>query len=190
MKSCMPGRSDGKRWEAFVDTAPEMLEFLESHTPLEFDTVDFPDSYAEKPGGSSIRHVEPQAFKMSHIGGWEKSLIDQKGINDSAPFPLTYSEITAMLKKGWRTVFQKSLVIPYRMFTGRKTQQKALLAGLLKGCLDLGVKLALDSRVTELVTKDGAVTGVKVARGGESLEIEAPQGSDHGHRGLFLARGI
>ena len=176
LKTCMPDRDDDKRWKAFVDTAPEMLKFLESNTPLKFDSVDFPDSFAEKPGGSAIRHVEPRAFKMSQIGAWEKSLIDQQGINDSAPFPLTYAEITNMLKKGWKAVFQKSLVIPYRMFTGRKTQQKALLAGLLKGCLDLGVELALGSKVTELIIRDGEVAGVKVVHGGKAVDIKASKG--------------
>ncbi len=176
MQTCMPDREDQKRWEAFVDKAPEMLRFLEKTTPLRFASVYFPDSFADLPGGSTYRHVEPQALKMNCIGPWKERLIDQHGINDSAPFPLTYAEITAMLKKGLKAVFQKGLVIPYRMATGRVTQQKALLSGLLKGCLDRKVEIVLKARVLELTHEKGEVKGVIGELDGEHFEIKARKG--------------
>jgi len=171
LKECMPDRDDQERWEAFVDQAPRMLRFLEEKTPLRFSPVYFPDSFADQPGGSTGRQVEPRPLKMSVIGPWKEKLIDQQGINDSAPFPLTYAEISAYLKQGFKVMVKKSLTVPFRLLTGRVTQQRALLAGLLKGCLDRGVELILETRARELVVEDGGrVKGVKArSRGKEEI---------------------
>jgi 3-oxosteroid 1-dehydrogenase len=182
LKTCMAGRDDMERWEAFADNAPKMLRFLEQNTPLRFSPVYFPDSFADLPGGSTYRHVEPNALKMNVIGHWKRLLIDQKGINDSAPFPLTYAEIMTMLKKGLKAVFQKSLVIPYRMATGRVTQQKALLGGLLKGCLDNGVEIVLNARATQLIQAGGRVVGLKGELDGKAYAVRA-------RRGVIMATG-
>ena len=40
-------------WRSFVENAPEMLEFVERHTPLRFALVEEPDPQAEKPGGKT-----------------------------------------------------------------------------------------------------------------------------------------
>src|SRR5262245_47505223 len=36
-------------WQAFADSAPAMLSFLEAHTPLRFELVHHPDLYVEAP---------------------------------------------------------------------------------------------------------------------------------------------
>src|SRR5262245_62667849 len=38
-------------WRAFAAHAPAMLAFLEAHTPLRFELVQYPDLYPDAPGG-------------------------------------------------------------------------------------------------------------------------------------------
>ena len=40
-------------WRAFAAHAPAMLAFLEAHTPLRFELVQYPDLYPDAPGGKA-----------------------------------------------------------------------------------------------------------------------------------------
>src|SRR6202008_1355455 len=49
----------------------------------------------------------------------------------------------------------------------------ALIAGLLKGLLDLGVTPRTESRATELISEDGAIAGVRINHDGKDIRVRA-----------------
>ncbi len=56
-------------WQSFVDAAPNMLEFVERHTPLRFSLTNEPDPMAEHPGGKlGGRMVSPQLLGRRILG--------------------------------------------------------------------------------------------------------------------------
>ena len=58
-------------WQAFADSAPAMLSFLEAHTPLRFELVHHPDLYVEAPGGKlSGRMLSPKPLSRNLVGRW------------------------------------------------------------------------------------------------------------------------
>ena len=60
--------------EAFVDTVPELLEWLDT-TPLKMRLVaGYPDYHPERPGGMPHggRSLEPELFSFIDLGRWEE----------------------------------------------------------------------------------------------------------------------
>src|SRR3546814_3586943 len=69
------GRADDSLLEAFVDTAPRMLRYLEDNTSLRFSAMSAPDYHPEAPGGRLRgRSVEPRLFDASLLGKWRGKL--------------------------------------------------------------------------------------------------------------------
>ncbi|WP_155725923.1 FAD-binding protein, partial [Mycobacterium avium] len=58
----------------------------------------------------------------------------------------------------------------------------ALIAGLLKGLLDLGVTPRVNARAEELVAEDGEITGVRIASAEGRIGVRA-------RRGVILGTG-
>ncbi len=52
----------------------------------------------------------------------------------------------------------------------------ALITGLLKGLLDLGVTLHTEARALELIADDGAIVGVRITHGGKDIRVRARAG--------------
>jgi 3-oxosteroid 1-dehydrogenase len=62
-------------WRAFVEAAPDMLAFLEAHTPLRFELVHHPDLYVEAPGGKFTgRMVSSRALPRGLAGPWRRRI--------------------------------------------------------------------------------------------------------------------
>jgi succinate dehydrogenase/fumarate reductase flavoprotein subunit len=59
--------------EVYVDTAPEMLDYLEAKSPLRMSApTTFNDYYALMPGGKLAgRSLEPAPFDAKTLGPWE-----------------------------------------------------------------------------------------------------------------------
>ena len=58
----------------------------------------------------------------------------------------------------------------------------ALIAGLLKGLLDLGVTPRTDARAVELIPDSGAIVGVRILHDGRDIRVRARAGRGAGHR--------
>src|SRR5262249_40712717 len=102
------------------------------------------------------------------------------------PHRFTYQEVTSddpygapvrAVLKHWSTLLQ-------RLLTDSVGQGNALMIGMIRGVLDAGCRLELESRVTELVLDpaSGRVEGVEVERQGKRERITA-------RRGVVLATG-
>ncbi len=163
--------------ETFVDTAAEMLDYLESKTPLRMTAPPgFSDYYADQPGGKPAgRSLEPVPFDArTELGEWASRV----RVGPHLPW-LTMEE-------GGKFLTGRDL--PDVNLAGQRERDDirvlgaALAASLVKGLLDRGVAMQAESPVQELVMVDGAVVGVRVSRGGSDELIGA-------RKGVVLASG-
>ena len=174
--------SEDALWRSFVEAAPRMLAFLEEHTPLRFALTNEPDPMAERQGGKERgRMLSPRPLSRRLLGSFAVSLR-----RSTLPHLFTYQEmlgfnpyhrpVTAALRLAPRLL--------WRLATGSRGQGNALMTGLLKGCLDAGCRIALETRVRSLVIdeRSGAVTGVMAEKDGTLRRILA-------RRGVVLAAG-
>jgi succinate dehydrogenase/fumarate reductase flavoprotein subunit len=160
--------------EAFVDTGPEMVDYLEARTPLRFfATAGFTDYYSTygvpgaKPQGRSL---EPVPFPVGvELPAWRDRLA---------------SRIT-MATLGGNTTLEEDLSgkpvdqaeIARRVREDIRPKGAALIGALFKGLLDRGVEVRVGVRVREAVLADeGAVVGLVAEQGGVKRRIGARQG--------------
>jgi 3-oxosteroid 1-dehydrogenase len=161
-------------WAAFVDRAPEMLKFVEAHSPARFKPNRDPDPYAEAPGGMEFgRNVSPRPIRLGILGPWRDRVRPR-----TLSIELSYDEIVdthfyANPKKGMMRFFPRLL---WRHLRGMRTRGNALTIGLLKGCLDKGVEIWLESAAKRLTTQDGRVVGLELERDGMTVTVEAAKG--------------
>ncbi|MEM7404940.1 MAG: FAD-dependent oxidoreductase [Pseudomonadota bacterium] len=168
-------------WEAFVAAAPKTLALLDEHTPLEFRLTTEPDPMAEAEGGKSVgRMVSPLAMRRAVAGPFAKSLR-----RSTLPHLFTYHEVKdyGVYMHPLRAILKLSPRLARRLLTNARGQGNALVAGLVRGCLDHGVSIELGCSAQELVQDElGAVTGVIVSRGDVQVNLQA-------ERGVVLASG-
>jgi succinate dehydrogenase/fumarate reductase flavoprotein subunit len=159
--------------DVYVDTAAEMIAYLEARTPLRmFATAGFTDYYlpygvpGAKPQGRSL---EPVPFPVgAQLAAWRDKLA---------------SRIT-MATLGAHTTLEEDLSgkpVDPREIERRKREDvrpkgAALVGALFKGLLERGIAVELGARVRELVLADGAAVGVVCERAGRRERIGARQG--------------
>lgn len=166
-------------WEAFVEHAPDMLKFLEAHTPLQFKLIHHPDLYVEEPGGKAMgRMVTPRMISLKAVGPWRGRI--RKAIK---PQIFTYEEVITgpVLREPVRSIAKLSPRLLYRLLTRRVAMGGALVVGLLRGCLDHGCKVMTDARAERLLTdgehpNEGRVIGVEATIAGLRQAIRAAKG--------------
>jgi 3-oxosteroid 1-dehydrogenase len=169
-------------WRSFVEHAPEMLQFVERHTPLRFALVEEPDPQAELPGGKVRgRMLSPRPLSRRLIGAYAGKLR-----RSTLPHRFTYQEMVGAdpYASPIRAAFRFWPRLLSRIITDSAGQGNALMVGLLKGVLDRGCRLELEARVVELVVDpaSGRVEGVEVERQGRRERLLA-------RRGVVLATG-
>lgn len=157
--------------ETFVRTGAPMVDFVEAHSDLRFEiATGFPDYKPELPGGQPDggRSLSPAPYDLSLLGEWADRITafpaDWSNVGFDAE---TRARLHADLDAGAATVCVAGT---------------ALVAGLLKGLIDRGVVPQTSCRGIELVTADGAVTGVRIETDGIPLRVRA-------RRGVILANG-
>ena len=167
-------------WAAFVDAAPAMLKFVEAHSAARFAPNREPDPYAELPGGMNFgRNVSPRPIRTAILGSW-RSRIRPPTID----LPLNYEEIvdTHFFANPKKHMLRFLPRLAWRKLLAMRTKGNALTVGLLKGCLDHGVEIWLNSTARRLELSEGRVTGLDVERAGADESISMK-------RGVILASG-
>lgn len=160
--------------EAFVDTAPEVLAYLEAHTPLRMQPVaNFPDYFfaydvpGKRWGG---RSCEPLPYAVAEeLPGWSDKLVTRgtlMSLGSNTMLAEDFAEQTEELKA--ELARREALDI--------RTKGAALIAMLFKGLLERGVDLLLETPARELIVVDGVVIGVRAEHNGESVFIGARKG--------------
>ncbi|BDB45052.1 MULTISPECIES: FAD-dependent oxidoreductase [Mycobacterium] len=165
------GSMDDELVETFVRTGPVMLDFVESHSGLRFEVAaGFPDYQPELPGGQPTggRSLSAAPFDLGLLGDWATRI---------TAFPADWSNV------GFDAETRARLHADIERAGELCVAGTALIAGLLKGLLDIGVTPATGSRATELLTdRDGGVAGVRIAGPERTTEVRA-------RRGVILGTG-
>ncbi|MEX1255375.1 MAG: FAD-dependent oxidoreductase [Dehalococcoidia bacterium] len=149
------GRTPDELIETFVDAGHVMVRYLEQHTPVRFSACGMPDYRSEEEGAKPHgRSVEPQFFAKAELGGWAEKL-------RPSPLmfvPLTIDEQMASMSDPKSLPVQQ---VVERMKGGIVGSGNALVARLLKGCLDRGIAIQLETRARELISDEGRVAGLR-----------------------------
>ncbi len=155
--------------EAFVETGPHMVTFVEEHSGVEFLLGNDTDYHPELPGGKDRgRSLVPAPFDSDRLGAFGSQVRDVE-------LPLDVAEAYGSVNPPCERPMTGG-VPPW-------TRGRALVGGLVEGCLARGVRFEVATRARELSARDGRVRGVVVEYpGGESTEVLA-------RRGVILTSG-
>jgi 3-oxosteroid 1-dehydrogenase len=173
-----PGASRARR-QTYVAEGPKMIDFLLGQG-LKFTRVPYwPDYNDERPGGSEPgRTVVAELFDVNELGPWKDRLrpnfLTLFATLDEAlklpTFKQSWAGKKVMLKVGLRTVFAKLRGKHY------VTAGAALQGRMLHAAVKAGVEFRTQAPVSELIVKDGAVTGVVSEKNGAPSRVGARLG--------------
>jgi 3-oxosteroid 1-dehydrogenase len=180
---------------AFVETAPEMLRWLEASTPVRYATIPYTDYQAEVPGGKAegYRTHLPLSLDGRRLGE------DVQTLRPASPAASLFgfinwdwpeSGMLLMRPLGWQKTLARilgryALDIGQRLRSSKDrflTLGNALVGGLRLAARDRKVDVWLKTKLVELILDGRRVTGAVVERGGRRMRIEA-------RRGVVLAAG-
>ncbi|ORA14274.1 FAD-dependent oxidoreductase [Mycobacterium asiaticum] len=164
------GSMDDALVDTFVRTGPSMLDFVEDHSGLRFEVATgFPDYQPELPGGQPTggRSLGAAPFDLGQLGDWATRI---------TAFPADWSNV------GFDAETRARLHAEVERAGDLCVAGTALIAGLLKGLLDLGVAPCTHSRATELIGDSEGVAGVRIAGPEASMNVRA-------RRGIILGTG-
>ncbi|MGN5236436.1 MULTISPECIES: FAD-dependent oxidoreductase [unclassified Rhodococcus (in: high G+C Gram-positive bacteria)] len=173
--------------DVFVDTAPRMLDFLESVTPLETQSVanlhDYYEAIRERvPGCKDFsRSVEPLPFPaVDELGEWSDRLATRSSLL-SLGADTTLKEDEAARGRGGALATLEA--VAERERRGIRVKGAALVGALLKTLLDHDVEVRLQTPAQRLVVDENdAVIGIQASSPEGPLNIRV-------HRGVVLACG-
>jgi succinate dehydrogenase/fumarate reductase flavoprotein subunit len=167
--------------EVFVDTAPEVLRYLEDNTPLSTHIQPLPDYYwpwnfpgtITQPG----RTVEADPYAVGdELPEWKDRLV-KRGTLMSLGTATTLTEDLLPQTPELQEELER------REEQDIRPKGAALIARLFKGLLERGVEALLETPARELLANDaGEVVGVLAEHDGAPLRIGA-------RRGVVLACG-
>ncbi|HTZ78414.1 MAG TPA: FAD-dependent oxidoreductase [Stellaceae bacterium] len=163
-------------WQAFAETAPEALKFIEENTPLRFELVHHPDLYVEAPGGKMHgRMVSPQPISKNILGIWRDRIR-----SSTLPQIFTYRELVVgtLVSQPIRTLLAMAPTLLHRFLTRRVGMGNALVTGLLRGCLDRGCEVMIGTRAERLLMdgERGRIAGVEARAGAAPIRLRALKG--------------
>ena len=184
MKEAIGNHSSEERQSAYVQYGPEMIEYLEQKTHLQFQRIPgYSDYYPELPGGTSLgRTLEPLPFNGKRLGKMRQEQ-NPPIWPLMAKFPVTGKEYHKMammrsIPAGKKTLLKVLGRIVKDKLTGRKTMTfgQSLIAPLRLSVADRNIPLWLNTSIKDLVTENGKVVGAIVEKDGKPQEIRVRQG--------------
>jgi succinate dehydrogenase/fumarate reductase flavoprotein subunit len=156
---------DDELMETFVRTGAEMLDYVEAHSELQFEIAEgFPDYKPELPGGrpGGGRSLNARPFDLARLGEWRDRITS---------FPADFSNVG--IDAETRARIHASVDEEDGDFCVAGT---ALIAGLLKGLLEVGVAPRTNARAVELIGDSSAITGVRISADGMDIRVRAGSG--------------
>ncbi len=166
------GSMDDALVETFVRTGPAMLDFVEAHSRLRFEIAEgFPDYRPELPGGQPTggRSLSAAPFDLSQFGDWADRITS---------FPADWSNV------GFDAETRARLHAAVDDRTSRSVRRRHRVnrraAQGFAGCR--GERCDQRPRAEQLIAEAGEITGVRIARDGQSIDVRA-------RRGVILGTG-
>ncbi len=157
--------------ETFVHTGAKMLDFVEENSELQFEIAQgFPDYKPELPGGRPTggRSLNAKPFDLARVCEWKDRITS---------FPADFSNVG--IDAETRARIHASVDNEAGDYCVAGT---ALIAGLLKGLLDLGVTPHTEARALELISEVGTIVGARIHHNGKDIRVRA-------HAGVVLGTG-
>jgi 3-oxosteroid 1-dehydrogenase len=185
LKIITKGIVSDERIRAYVDTGPEVLDFVADNTDASFVwKPGYPDYFPEVPGGSSngsLLNVEP--VDLRKLGDDEGKLIRPVAIPPKGMW-LRPLELREFFRIRWSWTGKLVLLrFVWRMIRARVLGERiaaigqALAAQLWMGLRKAGTKVWLESPLLSLIANDsGDVVGAVVRHEGRELRIGARGG--------------
>lgn len=180
--------------DAFLAGAPEMVDFLQQRSSaMRFQPLGMPDYHPELNGALPCgRSLLPLPYDGRQLGDWLSRLRKPKPeMTVFGGMQVDVAEINH-LQNSWRSAksFQIAAKLLFRYLTdrlrfGRGTRLirgTALVARLLRSCIDAGVELRTETSATGLIREHGRVQGVIVEHRGNTENL-------HARRGVVIATG-
>lgn len=174
-------KAEDALWQRLVADSPAMLRFVEQTTPLRFRLTPEPDPLRDLPG------AKPRGRMLSPLplSRWRAGRFAFRIRRSTIPELFTYHEAveTDLYHHPYRTALSLLPRLFWRILTNTRGKGTALIVGLLRGCLDQGCRIALNTRAVALIQDtSGVVTGAVVDHRGERRRIVA-------RRGVVVATG-
>jgi 3-oxosteroid 1-dehydrogenase len=153
------GRHEEALLAAYLDTGPEAVRYMETHTPLKLTIEASTDYYADLPGGKKHgRQIYPDPNIMI-------PLLKEA----EAKYP----------------ILQKVRPDPVPFFCGQRhkwAEGRGLIGGLVLACAERGINILTGVGGKQLIVQKGKVIGLRAERDGKDFFVKA-------HRGVLLASG-
>jgi len=160
--------------EAFVDTGPEALSFLEQAGALKVALLEgYPDYYLTRPGAKPEggRALDHDLFCLGELGDWAARIY---GIEEPRPLMLRETPL------GGGSGIVAPEEMQRRMAANERGFGQAMVARLLKACLDRGIEPLLEVETTRLIREGSGgadrVVGIEGTRAGAPFELRASAG--------------
>jgi succinate dehydrogenase/fumarate reductase flavoprotein subunit len=162
--------------EAFIDTAPEALAFLEGIDALRVSILPgYPDYYLDRPGAKPEggRALDHDLFALTELGEWSGRIC---AIEEPKPMMLRETPL------GGGSGFVPPEELQRRIVARECGFGQAMVGRLLKACLARGLEPMLSVESRRLHFADGQVRGVVASVRGQDQLIQA-------RHGVILATG-
>lgn len=176
------------RRRAFIREGQSMIRLLERKGARFTRCVNYSDYYSNHEGGHATgRSIEPRPFAGRRLGKWLPKI--QPGMASGLGMAVMTNELRDVqyFNRSARSLVTAARV-QLRTWTATVTKRPvltngtALVAELVKMCVDSGVDLWLDTSFRGFVVEEGTVTGVRLERDGKTVAVRA-------RRGVVMAAG-
>lgn len=162
--------------QAFVNHGPEALAFLAAIGALKVAVLPgYPDYYTDRPGAKpqGSRALDHDLFDLGELGEWAARIY---AIEEPRPLMLRETPL------GGAKAVPGPEVLAQRLAARQCGFGQAMVARLLKACLDRGIVPLLGVETQRLIKEGGRITGIEGVRAGKPLALRA-------RRGVVLATG-
>ena len=156
--------------EAFVDKGPEALAFLEDAGALKVSVLPgYPDYYLDRPGAKpeGSRALDHDLFALGDLGEWAAKIY---AIEEPKPLMLRETPL------GGASAMPPMEVLGQRMAERQCGFGQAMVARLLKACLDRGIEPVLGVETRRLVKHGERITGIEGVKDGDPFAMTARRG--------------
>lgn len=156
--------------EAFVDKGPEALAFLEDTGALKVSVLPgYPDYYLDRPGAKpeGSRALDHDLFALGDLGEWAAKIY---AIEEPKPLMLRETPL------GGASAMPPMEVLGQRMAERQCGFGQAMVARLLKACLDRGIEPVLGVETRRLVKHGERITGIEGVKDSDPFAMTARRG--------------
>lgn len=153
----------------WLSAAPAAARYFEETGVIRWDVIpDYPDYYFPQLDGSASagRYLTGAPFEGHRLGAHRAELL----VSPHFPIGVTYQEMFGWGGMSSRTSWDWDLV-RRRRDQDMLTFGTGIAAAFFRGVLDRGVRVLLQHSVTQLLTSDGPVVGVRCTTAGEDVEL-------------------